>query len=73
MISHLGKIPLFIIFFQFDYIQSYNLLLPMVVAVFLGTNIGKNILSFISEKLFKQLFRLALLIIAIRLIVAEFI
>ena len=73
MISHLGKIPLFIIFFQFDYIQSYNLLLPMVVAVFVGTNVGKKILSFIPEKLFKQLFRLALLIIAIRLIVAEFI
>ena len=45
----------------------------MVAAVFIGTNIGKKILSFIPEKLFKQLFRLALLIIAIRLIVAEFI
>ena len=73
MISHFGKIPIFIIFFQFNYVQQYDLLLPMVTAVFIGTNIGKKILSFIPEKLFKQLFRLALLIIAIRLIVAEFI
>ncbi len=73
MMSHFGKIPLFIIFFQFDYVQQYDLLLPMVVAVFVGTNVGKKILSFIPEKLFKQLFRLALLLIAIRLIVAEFI
>jgi uncharacterized membrane protein YfcA len=73
MMSHFGKIPLFIIFFQFDYVQQYELLLPMVVAVFVGTNVGKKILSFIPEKLFKQLFRFALLIIAIRLIVAEFI
>ncbi|MBT5955651.1 MAG: sulfite exporter TauE/SafE family protein [Candidatus Marinimicrobia bacterium] len=73
MMSHFGKIPLFIIFFKFNYIQSYDLLLPMVVAVFVGTNVGKKILSFIPEKLFKQLFRLTLLLIAIRLIVAEFI
>jgi len=73
MISHFGKIPLFIIFFELNYVQQYDLLIPMVAAVFIGTNIGKKILSFIPEKLFKQLFRLALLIIAIRLIVAEFI
>ncbi|MBC8310752.1 MAG: sulfite exporter TauE/SafE family protein [Candidatus Marinimicrobia bacterium] len=73
MISHLGKIPLFIIFFQFYYVQSYDLLLPMVVAVFLGTNVGKKILNFIPEAMFRQLFRLALFFIAIRLIVAEFI
>jgi uncharacterized membrane protein YfcA len=73
MISHFGKIPLFIIFFKFNYLQQYDLLLPMVAAVFIGTNLGKKILSFIPEKLFKQLFRLVLLIIAIRLIVAEFI
>mgnify|MGYP006218383901 CR=1 FL=1 len=72
MISHFGKIPLFIIFFKFNYIQSYNLLLPMVVAVFVGTNVGKKTLSFIPEKLFKQLFRLVLFLIAARLIIADF-
>jgi uncharacterized membrane protein YfcA len=71
--AHFGKIPLFIIFSQFDYIQHYDLLFPMVVAVFVGTNLSKKILSFIPEKLFKRLFRFALLLIAIRLIVAEFI
>jgi len=73
MISHFGKIPLFIIFFKFNYMQEYDLLLPMTAAVFLGTYIGKNILSFIPEEIFKRLFRLTLLLIAIRLIVTEFI
>ena len=47
MISHFGKIPLFIIFFKFDYLQAYDLLFPMIVAVFLGTHTGKKILSLI--------------------------
>jgi uncharacterized membrane protein YfcA len=73
MISHFGKIPLFIIFFKFNYLQEYDLLLPMTAAVFLGTHIGKKILSFIPEEIFKRLFRFTLLFIAIRLIVTEFI
>ena len=73
MISHVGKIPLFIIFFKFNYIQQYDLLFPLVIAVFIGTNLGKKILSFIPERLFKQLFRLTLLVIAIHLIIGDFI
>jgi uncharacterized membrane protein YfcA len=68
IISHLGKIPLFVIFFKFDYVQEYDLLFPMIAAVFMGTHIGKKILSFISEETFKRLFRLTLFLIAIRLI-----
>ena len=67
-ITHLTKIPLFMYFFNVSYIENYDILLPMVIAVFIGTNFGKKILSFIPEKLFKKLFRLALLVIAIRLI-----
>ena len=71
MISHLGKIPLFIYFFNVNYINESQVLLPLIIAVFLGTNFGKYILQFIPETLFKKLFRYALLIIAIRLIVND--
>ena len=67
-ITHLTKIPLFMYFFNVSYIENYDVLLPMVIAVFIGTNFGKKILSFIPEELFKKLFRFALLVIAIRLI-----
>jgi len=70
MITHLTKIPLFIYFFNVNYIDSYAILLPLISAVFLGTNFGKKILSFIPEELFKKLFKIALFIIAIRLILS---
>ena len=67
MITHLTKIPLFIYLFNVNYIAEYKVLLPLIIAVFLGTNFGKKILTFIPEKMFKKLFKLALLIIAVRL------
>ena len=72
-ISHAGKIPLFIFFFQFDYYAKMEVLIPLVIAVFIGTNFGKNILAFIPEKVFQLLFRGALMVIAIKLIVDQFI
>jgi len=68
MITHLTKIPLFIFFFNVSYIQEYKLLLPLIIAVFIGTNFGKKILDMIPEKLFIKLFKIALFIIAIKLI-----
>ena len=68
-ISHSGKIPLFIYFFQFDYFAEMKLLIPLVIAVFIGTNFGKKILAFIPESVFLFLFRAALIIIAVKLIV----
>ena len=68
MITHLTKIPLFIFFFNVSYIQEYKLLLPLIIAVFIGTNFGKKILDMIPEKLFIKLFKTALFIIAIKLI-----
>lgn len=70
-ISHIGKIPLFIIFFQFDYFSELDVLIPLIIAVFLGTNLGKHILAFIPEKVFQLLFRGALTIIAIKLILDQ--
>lgn len=68
MISPFGKIPLFIYFFNMDYIAKVNVLLPLIIAVFIGTNLGKYILAFIPETLFKRMFKILLTIIAIRLI-----
>ena len=69
MITHLTKIPLFIFLFNVSYIEEYNTLIPLILAVFIGTNFGKKILSFIPEALFKKLFKITLFIIAIRLII----
>jgi len=66
--SHAGKIPIFIIFFHFDYFAEVELLIPLVIAVFIGTNLGKQILAFIPEKIFQLLFRGALTVIAIKII-----
>ena len=70
MITHLSKIPLFVYFFNMNYKSELNILLPLILAVYVGTNVGKKILSFIPELLFKKLFKITLFIIAIRLIVS---
>ena len=70
-ISHIGKIPIFIIFFHFNYIGKINTILPLIIAVFIGTNIGKKILQYIPEKIFRILFKGSLTIIAIKLIIEE--
>ena len=70
-ISHLGKIPLFILFFEFNYFSELGILVPLTIAVFVGTNVGKQVLQFIPEEIFRLLFRGALTIIAIKLIVDQ--
>ena len=70
MITHCTKIPLFIYFFNMNYINEYQILLPLICAVFIGTNFGKYILQMIPEELFKKLFKAALFLIAIRLIIS---
>tara|TARA_Y100000590_G_scaffold452699_1_gene596320 strand:+ start:1412 stop:2164 length:753 start_codon:yes stop_codon:yes gene_type:complete len=72
-ITHFGKIPLFIYFFNVNYFSELNTLLPLMMAVFIGTNIGKKILVYIPENIFKILFKTALTIIALRLIIMNFI
>ena len=72
VITHLGKIPLFILFFQVDYLAEYPVLLPLILAVFAGTHLGKKVLDFIPEKLFRNLFKIALTLIAVKLIFGSF-
>ena len=69
MVSHLGKIPLFVFFFNVNYFAEYDVLLPLIIAVFIGTNFGKKILGFIPDQIFKKIFKFALTLIAIRLII----
>lgn len=68
MITHLTKIPLFIFFFSVNYFDEYRLLLPLIIAVFIGTNFGKKILKIIPEKIFIKLFKITLFLISIKLI-----
>lgn len=68
VISHSGKIPLFIYFFNMNYFAEVNTLGPLILAVFIGTNLGKYILKFIPEALFMKMFKALLTIISIRLI-----
>lgn len=70
-ITHIGKIPLFILFFNFNYYSEIQILLPLIAAVFIGTNIGKQILRVVPETVFRQLFKILLTIIAIKLILDQ--
>jgi len=73
VVSHLGKIPLFMYFFNVSYFSELDVLVPLIIAVFIGTNFGKYLLKFIPENLFKILFKYALTIIAIKLIIDQLI
>ena len=72
LISHFGKIPIFIYLFDVNYVNEYNVLIPLAISVYIGTNIGKKLLEFIPEKIFKIVFKICLTIISIRLIIGEF-
>ena len=72
-ISHMGKIPLFVLFFNFNYFSEMQVLIPLTIAVIIGTNLGKQILQFIPEKVFRRLFRGTLTVIAIKLIADQII
>lgn len=72
VISHVGKIPIFIFLFEVNYIDEYEILLPLIIAVYIGTFLGKEILTFIPEKTFKLIFKFCLTAIAIKLILDEF-
>ena len=71
--GHLGKMPIFIIFFGVDYLQQWPVLLPLVIAVYFGTRIGKKFLGSLSADLFRKLFKIALTLIAVRLVIVELI
>lgn len=72
-IGHLGKLPIFIFLFNVDYIKDWLIILLLVLAVFIGTKFGKAMLGRLPEATFKKLFRIALTLIAVRLLILNFI
>ena len=73
MISHLGKIPLFIFLFNVNYFSEYRILVPLIASVYFGTYFGKKILNLIPEKTFLILFKITLTLISIKLIIQNII
>ena len=69
--GHLGKIPIFVVLFEVSYIEDWNVLLPLVFAVYFGTKLGKRMLGILPEALFQTLFKTTLTLIAIRLILIQ--
>ena len=69
--GHLGKIPIFFFFFNVSYIEDWSVLLPLIIAVYVGTKIGKLMLGKLPEVLFQNLFKSVLTLIAIRLILVK--
>ena len=69
-ITHLGKIPLFIYFFNVNYVSESIFLIPLILAVFIGTNLGKKILRYIPEDIFKLCFKISLFLIAVKLVLS---
>ena len=63
--------PIFFLFFNVSYIEDWSVLLPLVIAVYAGTKIGKLMLGKLPEVLFQNLFKSVLTLIAIRLIVMQ--
>ena len=69
--GHLGKIPIFFLFFNVSYLDDWSVLLPLIIAVYIGTKIGKLMLGKLPEALFQNLFKAVLTLIAIQLIVIQ--
>ncbi len=70
-VGHLGKMPIFIFLFGVNYFSELSVLLPLVVAVYIGTTLGKRMLGKLPESPFRILFKVVLTLIAIRLIAIE--
>lgn len=67
-IGHLLKIPAFLAI-QFDYLANVDLLLPLLASAVVGTLIGTWALERMGERVFRILFRVVLLALALRLLV----
>jgi uncharacterized membrane protein YfcA len=60
--------PIFIFLFGVNYMAEWTVLLPLVLAVYFGTNLGKRMLGLLPEATFKLLFKIVLTFISVRLI-----
>ena len=69
--GYLGKMPIFFLFFNVSYIEDWRVLFPLIIAVYVGTKIGKLMLGKLPDTLFQNLFKSVLTLIAIRLILVQ--
>lgn len=69
-ISHIIKISLFG-FIGINIFPYWNILLYLCLAVILGTILGKNLLTQLSDVVFKRIFKVLLTIIALRIIILQ--
>lgn len=67
--NHVLKIPAFVAL-GFDYLIHWELLLPLAVAVMVGTVLGKKLLGKISREVFAMIYQSILALIAVYLIVS---
>ena len=72
LISHFLKIPLFG-FIGINVFQYWPLILILSIFLIAGTFIGKKLLSRLSNKHFKNIFKIIITLIAIRMLVGYFI
>jgi len=68
---HLPKIPIFIWLGHFNYPRFGLLLLVMCLVVIPGTLIGKRLLVYVSAELFTRLYRLALVVAGLKVLVFD--
>ena len=57
--------------FSMNYLNEWTILLPLIIAVYLGTKFGKSMLGKLPESTFRMLFKVTLTVIAIRLVALE--
>ena len=57
--------------FSMNYLNEWTILLPLIIAVYLGTKFGKSMLGKLPESAFRMLFKVTLTVIAIRLVALE--
>lgn len=70
-VGHFGKLPIFIFLFGVNYMNEWTVLLPLIMAVYFGTKFGKKMLGKLPESTFRMLFKVALTLIAVRLVAVE--
>lgn len=72
MLTHLVKLPAFLILGSFDVSASGGfLMLLMVLAVIPGTLIGKRLLKYVSPRLFVWMFKVALVVAGLKVLAVD--
>ncbi len=71
MLTHLVKLPAFIVLGTFALGELWTLALPMMIVVIPGTLLGKWLLRYVSPDLFRVLYRAALLVAGAKVLIVD--